>query len=616
MPPQNPSTSIPQGGVCTITILSDGEVLSGAYHLLSVVVQKEVNRIPSATLLLSDSFTIGEHVVPISDQDTFAPGKAIEVKAGYSSNEETIFKGIVVKHSIKVRATGIVLVIECRHIASKMTVAPKSRYFADVKDSDAFETLLGEYSIEHQVEQTTVQHEEIVQYEATDWDFMLCRAEANGMLCIVGDDDVAIAPPDLGADTTLTMRLGEDIIELDAEIDARLQYRNVGTVGWDASSLEARTGAASEPTIPQAGNLSAQDLADVMNVEEYTLKHDGTLASQELQEWADAKMLKQRLAKIRGQVRANGTSVAKPGQIIELIDVGERFAGKLYVTAVRQQIEQGSWQTIFQFGVNPEWFAQTYDVQQPLTGALLPPIQGLHIGIATALAGDPMGEDRIRVRLPVIHESDEGIWSRICTLDAGANRGSVFRPEVGDEVIVGFLNNDPRHAVILGMCHSSHNPAPISVADDNNEKGYTSRNGMKLLFDDGENSILMQTASGNLVKVNDGEQGVKITDQSGNEVKLSPTGMDITCMSNINITASGSVSVTFSGGTFTLGADGASISSAGRVAVSAGTVELTGGTVNMNAAMVQCSGVITAQTVIAQVGVVSPSYTPGAGNIW
>jgi flagellar hook assembly protein FlgD len=154
------------------------------------------------------------------------------------------------------------------------------------------------------------------------------------------------------------------------------------------------------------------------------------------------------------------------------------------------------------------------------------------------------------------------------------------------------------------------------VADDNNEKGYTSRNGMKLLFDDGENSILMQTASGNLVKVNDGEQGVKITDQSGNEVKLSPTGMDITCMSNINITASGSVSVTFSGGTFTLGADGASINSAGRVAVSAGTVELTGGTVNMNAAMVQCSGVITAQTVIAQVGVVSPSYTPGAGNIW
>ena len=48
----------------------------------------------------------------------------------------------------------------------------------------------------------------------------------------------------------------------------------------------------------------------------------------------------------------------------------------------------------------------------------------------------------------------------LATLDAGKERGTFFRPEIGDEVVVGFLNDDPRHPVILGMCHSSAKPAP------------------------------------------------------------------------------------------------------------------------------------------------------------
>ena len=35
--------------------------------------------------------------------------------------------------------------------------------------------------------------------------------------------------------------------------------------------------------------------------------------------------------------------------------------------------------------------------------------------------------------------------------DAGENRGSFWRPEIGDEVVLGFLNSDPRDAIILGM---------------------------------------------------------------------------------------------------------------------------------------------------------------------
>jgi len=34
--------------------------------------------------------------------------------------------------------------------------------------------------------------------------------------------------------------------------------------------------------------------------------------------------------------------------------------------------------------------------------------------------------------------------------DAGKQRGQVFWPEPGGEVVVGFINGDPRQAIILG----------------------------------------------------------------------------------------------------------------------------------------------------------------------
>ena len=84
----------------------------------------------------------------------------------------------------------------------------------------------------------------------------------------------------------------------------------------------------------------------------------------------------------------------------------------------------------------------------------------------------------------MISKDDEGIWARVASLDAGKERGFFFRPEIGDEVVVGFLDEDPRHAVILGMMSSSALPAPMKGSDDNHEKGYVSRSGMRLTFND------------------------------------------------------------------------------------------------------------------------------------
>ena len=199
------------------------------------------------------------------------------------------------------------------------------------------------------------------------------------------------------------------------------------------------------------------------------------------------------MAKIQGRVRFQGTHLVKPGNLIELDGVGERFNGKVFVSAVRHQIANGNWLCDVQFGFNPEWFSERFDISHQEASGLFPAIKGLQVGLVTQLENDPDGEDRILVRLPIINHEEQGIWARVASLDAGDNRGAFFRPEIDDEVIVGFINDDPRQAIILGGLHSSSKPAPISASDDNHEKGFFTRSEMKILFDDDKKEITIET---------------------------------------------------------------------------------------------------------------------------
>lgn len=527
--------------VVTSTILSNGVAVAKTYQILSTVVSKEINRIPSATIMIVDGDPAGQSF-NVSNQADFEPGKELEIKLGYRGSEETVFKGIVVKHAIKTRKKNSMLLIECRDKSAKMTAACKSHYFRETKDSDAIEQLIDAYGLDKDIEATTIEHKQLVQYNCTDWDFMLCRADANGLLCFANDGKIKVAKPDFGAASVLSVQFGATIHELDAEIDARLQYKSVKGSMWNYTDQELLDNVeAEEPSLPSAGNLDGADLANVLGEEGFVLYHSGKIEEPELQQWVNAKMMKHRLAKIRGQVRIDGTAAVSPGQIIELNGVGERFEGKLFVTAVRQQYENGNWQTSIQFGVRPEWFTETFNVQQPLAGALLPAIEGLHIGTVTKLESDPDGEDRIMVRIPVIHKEDEGAWCRVSSLDAGKERGMFFRPEIEDEVVVGFLNSDPRHGVVLGMLNSSALPAPITASDDNHEKGYVSRSKMKMVFNDDKKSLNIETPAGNKIEITEDEEKILIQDQHGNKLTMNEDGIVIESIKDIKLKASGDV---------------------------------------------------------------------------
>ncbi|WP_207431416.1 type VI secretion system tip protein VgrG [Sabulibacter ruber] len=524
--------------VCTFQIFSEGTQVSETVHMVSIVVSKEVNRISTATLVMLDGEAAAE-TFALSDQDLFVPGKKIEIKAGYRGKDDTIFKGIVIRHSIKVRKNGSFLTVECKDEAVKMTVAPRSQYYHDQKDSRLAEDLLKKHRLAREVEETKFTHPQLVQYHATDWDFLLSRLDQNGLICLVSDGKVKIEKPKLEQEPAVTLQFGATLLELDAEIDTRVQPTGLKVQAWDPASQEMKQAEGMEPKSKLNGNLTSSQLAKVVKAELQPEPQSGHLPEPVLRDLANAKLLKHRLAKIRGRARCQGLAQLLPGQVVELKGVGDRFKGPAFVSGVRHQISNGNWETDVQLGLNPEWFAQTAhpaNAAQPYLG-----ITGLQVGVVTQLEKDPTGQDRIKVRLPVISQKDEGIWARLVTLDAGENRGTFFRPDLRDEVVVGFFNGDPNQVVVLGMCHSSAKPAPLPPADLNHEKGYVSRSKMKVLFHDKDKTLTIQTPEGNSLLLSEKEKRVQLHDQHGNQLVLDKNGITLSSIKDIMLKATADV---------------------------------------------------------------------------
>ncbi len=527
----------------TFKILVDSAQISSQYSVISISISKTVNKVSSAVFYLLDG-NASEETFAASDSDDFIPGKEIEIQAGYHSDDVTVFKGIIIKHGIKVKkGKPSLLTIECKDKSVKMTVGRKNSYFHESKDSEIIEEIIDKYGLDKDIEATTLQHKEMVQYNCSDWDFILSRADVNGKLVVTDDGNIIIKKPDTAGEAILSLIYGSTILDFEAEMDARNQFSSVKSVSWDTANQELVETEAEEPTIADLGNLSSSDLSGVIGLESFDLKHTGNVINNELQSWADAMMMKSRYSRIRGRVKSQGFSDIKPGTLIELSGVGDRFNGKAFVSAIKHQITKSNWETDIQFGLNNEWYNKTNDISSSPASGLLPAIEGLQIGVVTQLQDDPDGENRVLVKVPIINADDEGIWARIALLDAGENRGSFFLPEIGDEVVLGFLNSDPRDPVILGMLNSSAKPAPLTASDDNHEKGFVTRSEMKVIFNDEKKSITIETPQGNKIILSEDSSSILIEDQNSNKMEMSSSGIAIESASEISIKASSDITI-------------------------------------------------------------------------
>jgi uncharacterized protein involved in type VI secretion and phage assembly len=283
----------------------------------------------------------------------------------------------------------------------------------------------------------------------------------------------------------------------------------------------------------------------VIDLEDYNLQTTAVLDQKELTNWTQAQLLKSNYSKIQGEVKIQGTSSIEPLNYITLNGIGDRFSGDHLVSNVTHYIESGVWVTKVSIGLLEKYLYKTI-INDTHASGLIPAMKGLFNGIVKQIDGDPDHQYRILVDVPLMDNTGNGLWARYSNFYASNNAGALFLPEIGDEVVLGCLNEDPRSIVILGSLYSNPKNSPdknLTLDNNNTVKALVTKSGLRLEFHENDNEILIATPNENSIVLSDKEKNISIKDQNDNKFTLSDKGISMTSPKDISIEANGKLSL-------------------------------------------------------------------------
>jgi uncharacterized protein involved in type VI secretion and phage assembly len=534
-------------GIPVATITCGGQALDPTVEVVEIEIKRELDRIPEATLSLIDG-SVAKREFELSNAELFVPGKPVQIAMRFEGETEdvTLFDGLVVRHAVETQAESSLLRVELKDAAIKLTRQRKSAVYREQTDDAAIRTLVEAAGLQAgEFATSDVTLPEAIQYHAHDWDFIISRAEVQGFAVDVHLGTVRLAKLELASSAKRTLEYGlGDVHGFELQIDGSQQWAELSGVAWDLPAQKlADPTPATQPNI-KVGNLDAAEIAKQLGGETATLLHPVPLAPGELAAWANARLLRSRLALLRGRVVVDGDPELAPLDTVEIIGIGDRFNGLALVSGVTHKLDHDGWKTELQLGLSAEWFARRPDIAEVPAGGMLPPMSHLQIAKVAAFEADPLGEQRIKLMLPGLPDDQGFIWARLARPDAGKDRGSVCWPEPEDEVVVGFLGGDPRQAIVLGALYGSTNTPPAAIggpSDQNPKRGFVSKSGALVSFDDEKVIVTVETPGGNKIVIDDDQKTIQLADQHGNKITLSDKGITLQSASDFNIDAAGKV---------------------------------------------------------------------------
>lgn len=541
---ESPNANV-QDMLLTVAIKVNNAPMQDTVSIESIQITHAINRISYAEVLLIAPDSIESSDFATIESATFNPGTKIEISAGYAgASSSTIFSGIITKFGIDLDNSAIPKIrIICKHAAVALTFNRTEAMFANQTDSAIIQSILGAYStLSTSVDSTSPTLEYVFQKASTDWDFILARAHFNGLLITMDGDSFKVSKPSFSASPALKISLIDTVYQFEAALNAEKQIPSLQTNAWDAKNQNLLNASAAEPSLNTQGNLSAKTLGSALGQTALNYTSLTPMQKEDLQAWADGLLLKNRMAALKGKITFTGNALAKTGSLIELDGVSAKFNGNAFVSEVSHTISNNIWKTTAKFGWEDKAVYEHTDFSYPAATGQLPGISGLQIATVTKLSADPQSMFRVQVSIPSTASSATNVWARYAHFYATNGAGAFFMPEVGDEVVIGFVDADPRYPVILGSLYSSNHASPVRASDENNyTKSLTTKTKMVLGFDEEKKIITLKTPGGNSIVISDDGKSITLTDQNSNSIKMSSDGITLNSAKDINLTASGGI---------------------------------------------------------------------------
>lgn len=166
-------------------------------------------------------------------------------------------------------------------------------------------------------------------------------------------------------------------------------------------------------------------------------------------------------------------------------------------------------------------------------------VTGVAIGTVTNNQ-DPEGFGRVKLKYPWREDGQESDWARIAVLAAGKDRGTLWLPEVGDEVLLAFEKGNVEHPYVLGSLYNGQDVPPEKNADGKNDtKMIKTRCGHTVTFSEkqGKESIKIESQGGRVILLDDsaGAGQIVIDDGAGNKLTLQTAQNSLTIETGLSL---------------------------------------------------------------------------------
>ena len=535
-----------QDGIIDFDIIINGKKIKDTVEVQEIIIDAEANRITTATIVVQDGGAIGVVSEPFehSEGKDFIPGGEIEIALGYLDNTATVFKGLIISQRLIVRSGKSQLMVQCSDKAINMTKGRFNAIFQNKTDTDALKGIVSKYGLDMSIDSTTFQHKALVQYNCSDWDYLVTRAEANNMMVYTHQNKLYVKQLDFGKNAEYEIRASQVVVDIDLSLESDHISSNYTMSSWNPDSQEVTSSTVKIQDTLGQGNMTAKKLSNTLTNADGAYV-SAALEADEMKAYLNALANKAVLEKIQGKITLPGTTKIVAGDLIKLSEFSARFNGKAYVSRVVHNLQDGEWLTELHIGKGNERHAEIPNLEALGASGLIPAIRGTQIAKVKKIHEDPDNNFRVLVTLPTLkgEGQQEGLWARIAFPYASGDAGYFFFPEVGDEVLLTFMGDDPRYPVIFGSLYSKKNKAKETPDEKNQFKSIYSKSGISIRFDDEEKILTLETPEKNMVVLDDKSKSIRLEDMNKNSIVMNDSGITLKSSKDITLKADGNVTI-------------------------------------------------------------------------
>lgn len=500
-------------------------------------IQQQINDIPLAQLDLripTDNHGATDNAIQ-HQVSRFILGARVVI----AQDEKPLFNGYLVQKKMQLKGKYWSVRLEARHVLQKLTFLPRNRVFRQQDDNTVLKGLLQSAGVkltQKAAMQLSSKHDQLIQFRLSDWQFIRSRLLSTNcwLLPDAASDAVVIRP--LSDALTSPRTLARDsrdytLYEVNLSFDNRFTLDSLSLQGWDIASQrltpeQKSQASAFRPWKPEVKIDQTpawqQDYAQAFSMlPEATLK---TLSTS----WLNH----QQMTGVQGHIALAGTRDFAPGDAVKLSRFGVGLDGTAILSGVNQLFDtKDGWRSELVIGLPTSMLEPA------------PPVRSLHIGTVADFTSDPQHLDRIALHLPVLNLPDALIFARLSKPWASHASGFCFYPEPGDEVVVGFIDSDPRYPMILGAMHNPKNIAPFPPDEKNNRKGLIVSKAEQmqgLMIDTDEKTLRLTAGDNTFTLTGEGD----ITVNTPKALQLQADTLGLRADSNLSINGKQQVEIT------------------------------------------------------------------------